>query len=591
MGMSERYVNPSAVVNLDHRKPFLGSLDRHGSAPVFMAMICLVMLVFTQRSVVMSAPIQDIIEIQSGKISGLRLPNGVLAFKGVPYAAPPVGALRWRPPRPPQRWSGVRPCTDYGPACPQPDLGPISWKKYDRVSEDCLYLNVWTPAKDDQDKLPVMFWIHGGALVVGSASDDMYDGRYLAQKGVVVVSVNYRLGPFGFLAHPLLSRESPQRVSGNYGLLDQIEALKWVSENISKFGGDPERVTIFGESAGARSVAHLMACPLARGLYHRAIMQSSSVYRPLYHLRKELYQRPSMEQVGVQVSERLGCERAGDVLACLRGKTAAQILQAAQPGMAGFGITKENKTPYEPAVDGWIVPEDPSDLFDRGQQAAVPVILGFNANEGSLFVRNVPLAPAIARQFVLSAFGTNAREVMEAFPMRTEQETSRVLDQIAGFIGVSAPVRSTARAMDRIGAPTWLYYFTYVRSDVMGRRYGAYHGSEIRFVFHNLDLSRTQVTAKDRELAELMSSYWVSFAAKGNPNGRLRPEWPRYDAQNERHMEFGDMVRARQALPEQLALFEKIERERRANRDRPASSETAAPGPAKRPRLRDLLSR
>jgi len=225
--------------------------------------------------------ISDPIQVEHGRISGLSSPDAtVRVYKGIPFAAPPVGDLRWRPPQPPAEWEGVRACTQFGPRCPQRNFdedsfwNTVEWVDHTRQSEDCLYLNVWTPARESSDRLPVMVWIHGGGLTSGSASQPLYDGTRMAKKGVVVVTINYRLGPLGFLAHPELSKESPYGASGNYGILDQIAALKWIQKNIARFGGDPDRVTIFGESAGSRSVCALVASPLAKTLFHRAIGQS-----------------------------------------------------------------------------------------------------------------------------------------------------------------------------------------------------------------------------------------------------------------------------------------------------------------------------
>lgn len=538
----------------------------------FLALFVLIGVLFSQDLSPKSEAIKDTIRINSGLISGVTLQGNVHVYKGIPFASPPVGTLRWRPPQPARPWKGVRPAIEFGPACYQPsNLGPISRKKYEKMSEDCLYLNVWTPAKYKNDSLPVMFWIHGGAFMAGSASDAMYDGQDLALKGVVVVTADYRLGPFGFFAHPLLSKESPNGVSGNYGLLDLIAALKWVQENIHEFGGDPNRVTIFGESAGGRSVGLLMISPLARGLFHRAIMQSCSEYRPIYHLKKHLYKRPSMEEVGIKLSTELGCENTKYVLACLRSKTPEEILKAANPGLAGFAITREKNTPYEPAVDGWVIPKDPSDLFDEGQQASVPVIVGFNANEGSLFIRHIPARPRVAEKLIKSAFGPYAQEVLNLVGLNLKTETRHYLDLIVGYMTCGMPILNTARAMDAIEAPVWLYYYSHVQSNLLGWRYGAYHGAEIRFVFNNLDKGRLRVTSNDRKLAEIMSSYWVQFATTGNPNNVNLPHWPQYHSNNENYIEFGDTVKVKKVLPHKnlLNLFTKIEKERRMKKLNP----------------------
>ena len=335
----------------------------------------------------MSKPIKTL----SGLITGQAVEKmeDIQVFKGIPYAAPPLGSLRWKAPQPVIPWEGVRACTQYGTPCPQRKLPPPFDRDYGKTSEDCLTLNIWSGAKNPDERRPVMVWIHGGGFYGGTASQPDFDGRILAREGVVVVTINYRLGVFGFLAHPELTRESEHQVSGNYGLLDQIAALRWVRDNIAAFGGDPNRVTIFGESGGARSVCFLMVSPLAKGLFQRAIVQSGSLYRGIGHLKKSLDGLPPMEKEGVRIAKQLGCNNLKE----LRQKKAEEIIQILNATTApllsppGVLTIPDGIFISGPVIDGWAVPEDPVKRFENGQQADVPLITGSNQDEASLFLR------------------------------------------------------------------------------------------------------------------------------------------------------------------------------------------------------------
>src|SRR6266850_2687529 len=313
----------------------------------------------------------DSIRVDGGLISGTTV-DGVRSFKGVPFAAPPVGDLRWKPPQPVLAWQGVRQADNFGPICPQSPYpsGSMYYSPPQTQSEDCLYLNVWTAAKVG-DKRPVMVWIHGGALTRGSGSNAAYDGTALAKKGVVLVTINYRLGPLGYLAHPELTSESPQHSSGNYGVLDQIAALKWVQKNIAAFGGDANRVTIFGESAGSWSVNALVASPLARGLFHRAIGESGGSFGPGTYLREDRNALPSAERIGVAFAKAAGA----DSIKALRALPADKIVEVFNNDPEG----KKFRT--QPNVDGWVLPDEIRNIFAKGKQNDVPVIVGSNGNE------------------------------------------------------------------------------------------------------------------------------------------------------------------------------------------------------------------
>ena len=313
----------------------------------------------------------DTVRVEGGLISG-SVDDGVRSYKGIPFAAPPVGELRWKAPQPVAAWEGVRECNDFGPDCPQAPY-PQSSLYYSaprKQSEDCLYLNVWTAAKA-AEKRPVMVWIHGGALTRGSGATRAYDGTALAKKGVVLVTINYRLGPLGYLAHPELTAESPNRSSGNYGALDQIAALKWVQKNIAAFGGDPGRVTIFGESAGSWSVNALVASPLARGLFHRAIGQSGGSFGPMTYLKEDREGRPSAEKIGEAFAKAAGA----DSIKALRAQPAEKIVEVFNSDPEG------RKFRTQPNVDGWALPDEIRNIFAQGKQNEVPVIVGSNANE------------------------------------------------------------------------------------------------------------------------------------------------------------------------------------------------------------------
>ena len=515
------------------------------------------------------SPVGDPVKLQAGPVSGTAAENGVFVYKGIPYASPPVDNLRWKPPLPVTSWEKTKKCLSYGPACPQPKVSWIFSRKYKQVSEDCLYLNIWTPLKPNQSgKLPVMVWIHGGAFMTGSASDDFYDAQGLAKQDVVVVTFNYRLGPLGFLAHPLLSKESEYNVSGNYGLLDQIEVLKWVRGNISAFGGDPSRVTIFGESAGGRSVAHLMVSPLSQGLFHGAIMQSSSVYRPIQHLRESWYNRSSMEDIGKKVARELDADTKSDPLAFLRSKNAKEIIVAAKAKLAGMKANEKKGSPYEPIVDGWVIPDDPSDLFDAGRQHKVPVIVGTNADESTLFTNSMRLMRARKlRKLLRDTFPDFTNEILNLYSMDDKKSAFSAMNQILNDMNCNSPMRNIARNMVNIGPKAWRYHFTRVRTDFMGKKFGAWHGSEIRFIFNSLDKAFGKPEAIDNKLSEIMSSYWVHFAKTGTPNKPGLPQWPIYNVDQDPYIELGDQIKIKYQLNRvSTDLFQKIEATRRDSR-------------------------
>ncbi|MFA6929275.1 MAG: carboxylesterase family protein [Lentisphaeria bacterium] len=468
--------------------------------------------------------------LTSGPITGEER-DGVCSFKGIPFAAPPVGELRWKPPQPVKPWTEVRDCTESGSSCPQPKsmLGlPLA-----KASEDCLYLNVWTASKRASDKLPVMFWIHGGGYTTGSGSQPSYNGTALTRQGVVVVTINYRLGPFGYFAHPLLSKESPQGVSGNYGHLDQIAALQWVQKNIAAFGGDPNCVTIFGESAGAGSVCRLMVSPHAKGLFHRAIAQSGGAHGRNRHLRKKRGLLTAMEAEGERIATALGC----DTLKALRAKNADDLLAASTPAQGLYG----RGTKFGPVVDGWTIPEDPDDMFANGKQHDVPFMLGSNADEGTLFLKQMPVKHADGyRLTVKTLFGKDADAFLKLFPCKNDDELKAAFSRLTTVTSFVGPARFLAKSMEAKQSPAFLYHFTRVSPGGKRSGLGATHAAEIPYVFGTL---RSPMHAnRDRELSKVMMACWAQFARTGNPNGDGLPNWPSYKVATDEYLEFGDEV-------------------------------------------------
>ncbi|MEX2115009.1 MAG: carboxylesterase family protein [Pirellulales bacterium] len=483
--------------------------------------------------------------IDTGQISGARSTSdaSVRAYKGVPYAAGPVGPLRWQPPQPPEKWEGVRACTSFGPVCPQAPYpeSSVYFQEPQPQSEDCLYLNVWTSAERSDEKLPVMVWIHGGALTRGSGSLPIYDGTSLAKQGVVLVTLNYRLGPFGYLSHPLLSKESPHGASGNYGVLDQIAALQWVQRNIVAFGGDPTRVTIFGESAGSWSVCALLATPLAEGLLQRAIGQSGGCFGLMPDLKSESHGQPPAEARGERLAALLDCAGATDPLVAMRAKSAADILAATAKEPAG--------TRTAACVDGWVFPQEISQVYAAGKQAAVPVIVGSNADEGtSLFAGAVPASRDVFLQSAARKYGDLTDAFLKVYPVTSESDVRNAFLRSMRDEWFTWEMRSWALRTQQAGQTAFLYYFSHVPPRPDREQLGAYHAAEVPYVFDNLRLVPWQLEAADKALAAAISGAWVRFAASGNPQGGELPAWAPYDPTAEPYLEFGDTIRPGQHL-------------------------------------------
>ena len=477
----------------------------------------------------------------------------VRVFLGVPYAEPPVGDLRFRPPQPATPPEVPIDALVEPPSCMQTPYreGSFYSSPLVEVSEDCLYLNIWTAAESDNDRLPVMVWIHGGALTRGSGSLPLYDGTALARKGVVAVTVNYRLGPFGYLAHPALSAESDEGTSGNYGVLDQVLALEWVRDNIATFGGDPGRVTIFGESAGAWSVNVLQASPLARGLFHRAIGQSGGFFDRLPVLRSS--EDGSAESAGEAFVKRLGIE-GEDAAARLRELDAGTILAEA---------SKQGAFATRPNVDGWVLPKQVAEIYRAGEQANVPVLVGSNRDEAtSLMGGMLPSNKSGVEFLVKSQFADVADEFFEAYPVPDDAAARRAFIDAFSDRVFAWHMKTWATLSETVSSPAYLYFFTHAPPHPEKDVYGAYHAAEIAYAFDNLDKLDYEYADEDRELAEAMSGYWIAFAATGDPNppgGSDAPAWPEFKPDTARHLEFGSTIEAGSHLHrERMALWDRF---------------------------------
>jgi len=499
---------------------------------------------------VLFAAIPDPVRTDAGQLSGVTLPSGIRVFKGVPFAAPPVGDLRWKPAQPVVKWEGVRKAESFGNACTQPKGRgrlnvSVDLPDSPPASEDCLSLNVWTGAAAASERRPVMVWIFGGAYTEGAGSSPHNDGEALARKGVVAVSVNYRLGPFGFFSHPELTKESGRNASGNQAMSDNIAALRWVQKNIAAFGGDPNNVTIFGESAGAALVAGLTGSPEAKGLFHRAISESGA------------WMGLSMATMRTRASaEQPAPGRGGEPapplspLAELRAKSTDDI----SASLRGAGMI----------IDGWIVPEDLSITFAQGRQNAVDVLVGANKDEGSFNAGTVTGAQWTAR--VKQRWGDLADKYLALYPAGNDDEaTTSSQRQFADEMFWH--MRLFANAQAKHGKKAWLYYFTHEPPTAPGtRNLRATHTAEIPYVFNNLKAPRVfpdasspelaSASATDRELAETVSSYWVNFARTGDPNGKGIAPWPAFRDANGRAMILGPQAEPPSAA--KLALYDQL---------------------------------
>lgn len=484
-----------------------------------------------------SAAAADRVKTSNGTVEGTGTQRSkVRMFKGIPFAQPPVGELRWKSPQPVKNWEGVRQAVQFGPRCMQhPVFGDMNFRS-NGMSEDCLYLNVWTPARKGNEGLPVLVYFYGGGFVAGDGSEPRYDGESMAAKGIVSVTVNYRLGIFGFFAHPELTKESPNHASGNYGLLDQTAALQWVKQNIAAFGGDPKRVTIAGESAGSIAVSAQMASPLAKDLFNGAIGESGSILAGL-------------RAVPLAEAERAGTTFANGIkspsLAALRAMTTEQIHEASKTGVGRFPLT----------VDGYFLTEDPKTTFAAGKQAHVPLLVGWNSEEmnwRALMGREEP-TPENYQKVVRKLYGERADEALKLYPASTQDEVTSAATDLAGdrFLGYSTWKWFDLHARTG-GKPVYLYYYSRPRpamnpemgdaapglaggvikgkeakANAMPPARGAVHSAEIEYALGNLSTNKVYAwTADDYKVSKTMQEYFANFVKKADPNGTGLPDWP-----------------------------------------------------------------
>ena len=515
-----------------------------------------------------AVPLGTTVETSAGALEGEYADDArsLLVFRGVPYAQPPVGDARWRPPAPVEPWDGVRPAQAFAPACWQRpnDMSSLYARGGLDRSEDCLHLNVWTPAADAAAALPVMVWYHGGGHNAGAGSPRIFDGAALARRGVVLVTLNYRLGPFGFLAHPALTAESPRASSGNYGLLDQIAALEWVRDNAAAFGGDPGNVTIFGQSAGSWTVCYLMASPLAKGLFHKAIGQSGGCFegdRPhLADATDEPGAERSAHAAGLAAASALGVEGEGpEAAAALRALAPETVLDET----LGSGAV----------IDGWVVPRPPRAIFAAGEHNDVPVVVGATADEINADLAGGAPTRDELEASVRSEYGSAADALLAAYAGELDDSPTTAARQIRTDRRFVWEMRAWARAVEAAGNDAYLYFFSHappvfrlyvhdqpdLRVEGGRRSYGAYHSGELAYVFGNTGLVGLDWTDWDHELARVITRYWTNFARTGDPNGEGLPAWPRYERATDRSIEFGAEVRVVEGVRKaKLDLFDRI---------------------------------
>ncbi len=472
----------------------------------------------------------DRVQTANGAVEGITVKNpAVRTFRGIPFAAPPAGDLRWQAPQPAKNWSGVRKLDKFGPRCMQAPIYSDMQFRSNGVSEDCLYLNVWTPAKSASERLPVLVYIYGGGFQAGDSSEGRYDGESLAARGIVYVSMNYRLGIFGFFAHPELTKESKHNASGNYGLMDQAAAIEWVKKNIAAFGGDPNKITIGGESAGSFSVSALMASPLSKDLIAGAIGESGAILGPTLPARS----LAKTEADGEKFGETIGAP----TLKQLRALSAEKLLVAAP---------KAGAMRFVPNVDGYFFPESPMAIYAAGKQSHVPLMAGWNADEGTpqvLMAKEKP-TPENFKKHLQEMFGAQADEALKDYPAGSDAEALESAKALSGDQFIAYSTWKWIQMQKKTGgdATVYRYFFTRARppkrgtmvNGVPASQFGATHSSEIEYALGNLDFNKVyDWTQDDRKISELMQGYWTNFVKKGDPNGSGLPQWPPDGEQNQ----------------------------------------------------------
>jgi para-nitrobenzyl esterase len=472
---------------------------------------------------------QETVSMETGKLQGSS-EAGVSSFKGIPYAAPPVGDLRWEPPQPPAAWSGIRLATDFGHDCMQMPTRSEAAPRRTIASEDCLYLNIWLP-EHRSGKLPVMVWIHGGGWVQGGTSPNIYDGAAFARQGIVFVSLNYRLGRFGFFAFPELTKESKSGQLGNYGYFDQLAALKWVQRNIAAFGGDPQQVTIAGESAGGGSVHAMMTSPLTAGLFSRAIVQSGGGRSLLSTttLREGRNGMPSAEQIGVAFAASKGIKGDGpEALKQLRALPADAVVD----GLSMATLFTAGSTYSGPIIDGTLTVNEPQFLYAAGKYQHVPLIVGANSVD-------MGMSRATTVQQVFAHFGAKEKDAEAAYDASASKDVHALGVVVASDAMMAEPARFVVQTLSAQHVPVWEFRFSYVAESMRSQWAGAPHATDVPFVF---DTARAHygapLTEADEKVAQEINTYWANFIKTGNPNGAGLPDWPAYQSSSDMLMDF-----------------------------------------------------
>jgi len=499
------------------------------------------------------------VQLASGQLRGVTRTGGGAEFLGIPYAQPPVGELRWHAPLPARPWSGTRDAQAFGAPCAQPLLGG-DWNRHDAETgqEDCLYLNVITPVWPARAPLPVMLWLHGGANEGGSASSALYKDGTLVRHGVLLVTVNYRLGIFGFFSHPALTAESPRHASGDYGLMDQILALNWVRENIARFGGDPNNITIFGQSAGAEDTGLLMTSSLSKGLFQRAIAESGTSFSP------PLPSLAEAEQMGARFAASLKAPGGGDAVKYLRQLSVRELLTAQ--------MSQSPRPIFGPDIDGWLIARSPAEVFHSGQEAAIPLVIGVTAREFGAQVFSTPTAPDELRKVIVNALGSFARQALAAYGLadggqgNSDALHGSAADQWTADLNFRCPAVTQGAWHAAARNPVWEYEFAHA---IPGQEaQGAVHSSDLPYVFGYFPKEGNiagNFTALDFKLADLIETYWTNFAKTGNPNSATVPEWPQLGAARSyiRFSQDGSVVtltglRGAQCAPYRQRLAERV---------------------------------